>query len=868
MTIARLLSAALMLLVASASYAQIPTDSLATWFPFSGDATDASGNGNDGTVIGATLTADRFGNPNSAYSFNGTNNAITANTVLNGSTNSTMCFWYNTANASQNPVLVYEGHTGGSGFGLLQANGSCGPGNLLSGLTGGINCDFLNSTTTVNVGQWQFATLVKTGNNFELYLDTVLVETGTSIQAVTTGNLFIGGHTNPITQNPFAGSIDDVCLYTRALSFCEIVQIYNCTNPAIAAVDTMVCPGDSTNVLIPGSNANSTYQLVDPVFAVPQSAAFYGNGDSLLISTGALTVSDSWLIQQTDTASGCQWLHPQIVAVNVGMEYAIADSATICAGDTHTFHDGTTATASTVHISFLSTNTGCDSTYTTTLTVLPLDTSSTSATACDSINWQGNSYTASGIYSDTLTNANGCDSILTLNLTINNSTSSVDSVTACDSYMWLGNSYSSSGTYSDTISNAAGCDSNMTLVLTILNSYGTIDTVAACDSYLWQGVTYTNSGTFAQLLMASNGCDSVLSLLLTINNSFAQTDSVSGCDSAVWHGNTYTASGLYYDSLTSASGCDSIYTLHLTIGSASNTIDTVTACNSYSWEGTSYTTSGTYTDTLVSASGCDSMVTLQLTIVTSSSSNENISACDGYDWNGQTYTASGIYNDTLVNAAGCDSLATLVLSINQSSNTIDTIAACNSYVWQDSTYTESTTITDTLTSANGCDSIVTLAINVTFLDTTLAFLLDGSGAFALQDSAEYQWFECTPDLVLLPNDTLRESPPYAGVFALEITYKGCVDTTACYAMSSGIGGINAAAAQFQLLPNPAADRVELVLLTPQSTGTSANMYASNGMLVKTVQLLGKRTSIDISDLPAGIYYIRQNGAAQKLIITK
>ena len=45
-------------------------------YPFNGNATDESGNGNNGTVYGATLTTDRFGNANKAYNFNGVNNYI------------------------------------------------------------------------------------------------------------------------------------------------------------------------------------------------------------------------------------------------------------------------------------------------------------------------------------------------------------------------------------------------------------------------------------------------------------------------------------------------------------------------------------------------------------------------------------------------------------------------------------------------------------------------------------------------------------------------------------------------------------------------------------------------------------------------
>ena len=42
------------------------------WYPFDGNASDMSGNGNHGTVNGATLTTNRHGQANMAYSFDGT----------------------------------------------------------------------------------------------------------------------------------------------------------------------------------------------------------------------------------------------------------------------------------------------------------------------------------------------------------------------------------------------------------------------------------------------------------------------------------------------------------------------------------------------------------------------------------------------------------------------------------------------------------------------------------------------------------------------------------------------------------------------------------------------------------------------------
>jgi hypothetical protein len=49
----------------------IPSNGLIGWYPFTGNANDSSGNGNHAAVNGAVLASDRFGNPNAAYSFNG-----------------------------------------------------------------------------------------------------------------------------------------------------------------------------------------------------------------------------------------------------------------------------------------------------------------------------------------------------------------------------------------------------------------------------------------------------------------------------------------------------------------------------------------------------------------------------------------------------------------------------------------------------------------------------------------------------------------------------------------------------------------------------------------------------------------------------
>jgi len=67
--------------------------SLVAYYPFNGNANDESGNGYHGTVNGATLVADRFGNPNSAYSFD-KKGYMTLNSMITVSLSElTLSFW-------------------------------------------------------------------------------------------------------------------------------------------------------------------------------------------------------------------------------------------------------------------------------------------------------------------------------------------------------------------------------------------------------------------------------------------------------------------------------------------------------------------------------------------------------------------------------------------------------------------------------------------------------------------------------------------------------------------------------------------------------------------------------------------------------
>ncbi len=73
------------------------TNGLVAAYEFSGNADDSSGNGNHGVVNGATLTADRFGNPNSAYSFDGISDFVSIDAHISGYSEFTQLAWIESA---------------------------------------------------------------------------------------------------------------------------------------------------------------------------------------------------------------------------------------------------------------------------------------------------------------------------------------------------------------------------------------------------------------------------------------------------------------------------------------------------------------------------------------------------------------------------------------------------------------------------------------------------------------------------------------------------------------------------------------------------------------------------------------------------
>ena len=105
---------------------------------FTENALDSSGNGNHGVVHGATLTTDRFGNPNSAYSFDGVDDYIFVAPDLGGLTEFTKTLWL--APRASIYGSLFRTPNGGIGYGIALRAAALGMDVAVLDLHGGV-CD-------------------------------------------------------------------------------------------------------------------------------------------------------------------------------------------------------------------------------------------------------------------------------------------------------------------------------------------------------------------------------------------------------------------------------------------------------------------------------------------------------------------------------------------------------------------------------------------------------------------------------------------------------------------------------------------------------------------------------------------------------
>ena len=236
---------ALALFVVNPVAAQIPSDGLVGYWPFTGNANDASGNGNNGTVNGATLTTDRFGNANSAYSFDGVNDFIDAGSFYNfGTANFTVSCWFKLVPTSANASLVSKREVNMQGnWWVQEVNGFQIDESALSSIL------TLTHPTPLNKQLWTNYIIIREGNILSFYVNGVLSDQETLPTAYNMSNnanlLFGTTFVDGSYVGLLKGKLDDISIYNRAIDSEEISSLFTTTTSAVA---TPPCPTLATNL--------------------------------------------------------------------------------------------------------------------------------------------------------------------------------------------------------------------------------------------------------------------------------------------------------------------------------------------------------------------------------------------------------------------------------------------------------------------------------------------------------------------------------------------------------------------------------------------------------------------------------------------
>ena len=205
------------------------TQGLVAYYPFNGNTNDESGNGNNGTLYGPTLTTDRFGNPNKAYSFNGTSDYIRVSDSqsLDIGDSLTITAWGYIPAISSGRIVRKINTWGPSSGGYILTGGSSGINTQLQLSTNPIGAvTSVTKDTALNLNEWYFIAMTYDGSTVSLFLNGSKIYSEAHTGAINLNNydVYIGSSEG---LEFFTGKIDDIRIYNRDLSDTEIQTIYH-----------------------------------------------------------------------------------------------------------------------------------------------------------------------------------------------------------------------------------------------------------------------------------------------------------------------------------------------------------------------------------------------------------------------------------------------------------------------------------------------------------------------------------------------------------------------------------------------------------------------------------------------------------------
>lgn len=240
-----------------------PQDGLVAYLRFDegvgATATDSSGNGNTGILVnGPTWTTGKTGQ---AAQFDGIDDYVSVPFILNPSTaNFTAAAWvYATGEdttRTENIILVQEDGTGIGRAWLARTASTASTPNKLFTFLGGTA---LVSTSNLTLNNWYHVVVTVNGAETKLYLNGTQEAWATTTQNNADGTMRVASHKTGVSGEKWQGRIDEVRIYSRALSASEVQALYyagaDISPPVISAVSASS---------ITASNATITWNTNEP----------------------------------------------------------------------------------------------------------------------------------------------------------------------------------------------------------------------------------------------------------------------------------------------------------------------------------------------------------------------------------------------------------------------------------------------------------------------------------------------------------------------------------------------------------------------------------------------------------------------------
>jgi gliding motility-associated-like protein len=217
-------------------------DCLIAYYPFNGNSNDESGNGYHLYPFGAVLVADRFGNPKSAYSFNGRNNYLLGSIGLRTGTLA-VALWFRTPDTSnwypENMFpTIFDYGNGQFRTSILGLN----PEYISDDRVGRISVDHYEGEGSANNFQFETPSKPEFAAWHHLYVvfDTSAAPNELWVDGVRQAQSWNSAVMNPVKNliyfgrsdslqkdfSYFVGRIDEISIYTCPLDTTEILALY------------------------------------------------------------------------------------------------------------------------------------------------------------------------------------------------------------------------------------------------------------------------------------------------------------------------------------------------------------------------------------------------------------------------------------------------------------------------------------------------------------------------------------------------------------------------------------------------------------------------------------------------------------------